>query len=188
MFERINLPNFEQALLPHFDAAYNLARWLTCNQLDAEDIVQEAYLRAFRYFPGFRGGDARAWLLRIVRNTYYTWLPASRRFRDNAEFDENSFPADSSFLNPEELVLQNDSGLLVRKALERLTANYREVLVLREFEGLSYKEIADITGMPAGTVMSSLSRARVRLRQVLTELMKSDSVVVGSRRMTTVNA
>jgi len=161
------LPSFEQAVLPHLDAAYNLARWLTRNERDAEDVVQESYLRAFRFFAGFRGGDARAWLMRIVRNTCYTWLHANRPLQEATEFDETLFSPDSPSPNPEEAVLRNDRGALVRKALEALPANFREVLILRELEGLSYKEIADITGMPAGTVMSSLSRARDRLRQVL---------------------
>ena len=171
MFEHIQLPNFEQEVLPHLDAAYNLARWLTRNDQDAQDIVQEAYLRAFRFFPGFRGGDARAWLMKIVRNTCYTWLHVNRPLQDAAEFDENFFPRDSRAPNPEEVVLQNDSAALLRTALEKLPPNSREVLILRELEGMSYKEIADITGMPVGTVMSSLSRARGRLRQALTGLM-----------------
>jgi RNA polymerase sigma-70 factor, ECF subfamily len=162
---------FEQAVLPHLDAAYNLARWLTRNKQDAEDVVQEAFLRAFRFFPGFRGGDARAWLMKIVRNTCYTWLHVNRPLQDAAEFDENLFPPDSRAPNPEEVVLQSDSTIQVRKALEKLPLNFREVLILRELEGMSYSEIADITGMPAGTVMSSLSRARGRLRQVLTGVM-----------------
>ena len=171
MFEHNDLPTFEQAVLPHLGAAYNLARWLTRNEQDAEDVVQEAYLRAFRFFAGFRGGEARAWLMKIVRNSCYTWLHANRPLQDATEFDENLFHPDSRAPNPEEIALQNDSGTLVRKALEKLAPNHREVLVLRELEGMSYKEIADITGMPAGTVMSSLSRARDRLRQVLTDLM-----------------
>lgn len=170
-----NLQNFEQAVLPHLDNAYNLARWLTHNEQDAEDVAQEAYLRAFRFFPGFRGGDARAWLLKIIRNTFYTWLHANRQLRDATEFDENLFPPDSR-ANPEEVVLQKDSGTLVRKALEKIPTNFREVLILRELEGMSYKEIADITGLPAGTVMSSLSRARGRLRQAMTDLMNRDKV------------
>src|ERR1700756_3726025 len=174
-------PNFEQAVLPHLDAAHNLARWLTRNQQDAEDVVQEAYLRAFRFFPGFRGGDARAWLMKIVRNTCYTWLHANRPLQDATEFDENLYPLDSHALNPEQVVLQKDSGALVRKALEMLPTNFREVLILREIEGMSYREIADITGMPAGTVMSSLSRARGRLRQVLTGLMDKDMVRSSSK-------
>jgi RNA polymerase sigma-70 factor (ECF subfamily) len=180
MLEHNQLPNFEQAVLPHLDAAYNLARWLTRNEQDAEDVVQEAYLRAFRFFAGFRGGDARAWLMKIVRNTCYTWLHVNRPLQDATDFDENLFPPDSRAPNPEEVVLQKDSGTLVRKALEKLPSNFREVLILRELEGMSYKEIADITGMPAGTVMSSLSRARGRLRQVLTGLMVANTTVHAS--------
>jgi len=176
MPEHNPLPSFEQAVLPHIDAAYNLARWLTRNERDAEDIVQESYLRAFRFFTGFRGGDARAWLMRIVRNTCYTWLHANRPLQEAAELDENLFSPDSRTPNPEEAVLRDDSCAVLRKALEMLPPNFREVLILRELEGLSYKEIADITGMPAGTVMSSLSRARGRLRQVLTVLMGADAV------------
>jgi RNA polymerase sigma-70 factor (ECF subfamily) len=187
MVEQNQLPNFEQEVLPHLDAAYNLARWLTRNEQDAQDVVQEAYLRAFRFFPGFRGGDARAWLMKIVRNTCYTWLHVNRPLQDAAEFDENFFPPDSRAPDPEEVVLQNDNAALLRKALEKLPPSSREVLILRELEGMSYKEIADITGMPVGTVMSSLSRARGRLRQVLTTLMNGDPVQ-SSRRMATVNA
>jgi RNA polymerase sigma-70 factor (ECF subfamily) len=178
--------NFDQAVLPHLDAAYNLARWLMRNEQDAQDVAQEAYLRAFRFFPGFRGGDARAWLLKIVRNTCYTWLHVNRPLQDAAEFDENVVP-DCYAPNPEQVVLQKDSDTLVRKALEKLPPNFREVLILRELEGMSYREIAGITGMPAGTVMSSLSRARGRLRQVLTAFMNGDTVP-SSRRMSVVNA
>jgi RNA polymerase sigma-70 factor (ECF subfamily) len=187
MLEQNPAPNFEQAVLPHLDAAYNLARWLTRNEQDAEDIVQEAYLRAFRFFPGFRGGDARPWLLRIVRNACYTWLHANRPLQDAAQFDEDLFPPDPSPPNPEEVVLRNDSDTLVRKALEKLPPNFREVLILRELEGMSYREIADITGMPAGTVMSSLSRARGHLRRVLTTLMNGNAVQ-SSRRIAALNA
>jgi RNA polymerase sigma-70 factor (ECF subfamily) len=184
MPEHNNLPSFEQTVLPHLDAAYNLARWLTRNERDAEDVVQESYLRAFRFFAGFRGGDARAWLMRIVRNTCYTWLHANRPLQEATEFDETLFSPDSRSPNPEEAVLRNDRGALVRKALETLPANFREVLILRELEGLSYKEIANITGMPAGTVMSSLSRARDRLRQVL---MMSEDAVSSARRIAVAN-
>jgi RNA polymerase sigma-70 factor (ECF subfamily) len=186
MVEHNHNPNFEEAVLPHLDAAYNLARWLTRNEQDAQDAVQEAYLRAFRFFPGFRGGDARAWLMKIVRNTCYTWLHVNGPLKDAAEFDENLFPTASEALNPEQVVLQNDKGALVRKALEELPPNFREVLILREIEGMSYREIADITGMPAGTVMSSLSRARDRLRQALTDLMNGDAAQ-SSRRIVAVN-
>lgn len=187
MFEQNQLLNFEQAVLPHLDAAYNLARWLMRNEQDAQDVAQEAYLRAFRFFAGFRGGDARAWLLKIVRNTCYSWLHANRPLQEATEFDENLLPPDSHALNPEEAVLQNDSNTQVRKALELLPPNYREVLILRELEGMSYKEIADITGVPAGTVMSRLSRARGGLCQILTGDLRGDTVP-SSRRIAAVTA
>jgi RNA polymerase sigma factor (sigma-70 family) len=174
MLDYNHIPSFEQAVLPHLDAAYNLARWLTRNEQDAQDIVQEAYLRAFRFFPAFRGGDAHSWIMKIVRNTCYTWLHENRPLQSAAEFDENLYPPDSRGPNPEEIVLQNDSGTLVRKAMEKLPTNFREVLVLREIDGMSYKEIAEITGVAAGTVMSSLSRARGHFRQALKELMNGD--------------
>jgi len=122
---------FEAAVLPYLDAAYNLARWLTRNERDAEDVVHEACLRALRFFPGFRGGDARAWLMKIVRNTCYTWLHANRTLRDATEFDENLFPPDPGALNPEEIMLQNRNRTLVREALEKIPMNFREVLILR---------------------------------------------------------
>jgi len=145
------------------------------NEQDAQDAVQEAYLRAFRFFPSFHGGDGRAWLMKIVRNSCYTWLQINRPLQDAAEFDENLFLSDSHVPNPEEVVLQNDSGLRVRTAIEKLPPNIREVLILRELEGMSYKEIAHITGMPIGTVMSTLSRARHRLRQALTGLITENA-------------
>ena len=187
MIEQKDLTNFEQVVLPHLDAAYNLARWLTRNDQDARDVVQEAYLRAFQFFDGFRGGDARAWLMKIVRNTCYSWLRANRPLPFAREFDENLFPPDTRAPNPEEVVLQNDRGDLLRQVLEKLPPNFREVLVLREIEGMSYREIADITGTPAGTVMSSLSRARGRLRQALTSLMSGDTLP-NSRRIVALSA
>jgi RNA polymerase sigma-70 factor (ECF subfamily) len=187
MLEQNRLPNFEQDILPHLDAAYNLARWLMRNEQDAQDAVQEAYLRAFRFFPGFCGGNARAWLMKIVRNTCYTRLRANRRLQDATEFDENLSPPDYHAPNPEELVLQSDNASLLRKALENLPASLREVLILREIEGMSYREISDITGMPSGTVMSSLSRARGRLRQALTSVINVNKLR-GSRRTAAASA
>ncbi len=148
---------------------------------------QEAYLRSFRHFSDFRGGDARAWLLKIVRNTCYSWLRINRPLQDATEFDENLFAPDVRPLNPEEVVLQNNSRTVVREALQKLPPNLREVLILRELEGMSYREIGAITGMPAGTVMSSLSRARGRLRQVLTASSNGDTAP-SSRRTAVVNA
>jgi RNA polymerase sigma-70 factor (ECF subfamily) len=159
--------NFEQEVLPHLDSAYNLARWLTGNRQDAEDVVQEAYMRALRFYGGFRGGSVRAWLLQIVRNTFYTWLGQNRPKHPTIEFDEQLFGADHSAPNPEQALLQTDSANLLRQALQRLPESFREVLILREFEGMSYKEIAEVTGMAPGTVMSRLSRARGGLRESL---------------------
>lgn len=159
--------NFEQEVLPHLDAAYNLARWLTRNDQDAQDVVQEAYMRAFRFFAGFRGGNARSWLLRIVRNTCYTWLLQNRPQQPTTEFDENFFGLDAPAPNPEEALLRSDSGKLLRQALETLPPNFCEVLILRELQGMSYKEISEVMGVPPGTVMSRLSRARSGLRESL---------------------
>jgi RNA polymerase sigma-70 factor (ECF subfamily) len=158
---------FEEVVLPHLDSAYNLARWLTRNEHDAEDVVQEACLRAYRYFPSFNGDRAKGWLLTVVRNSCYNWMDATRPMKNSVEFDENLFPPTSADLDPEKKLLQNDDAGLVRKALKNIPPNFREVLVLREFEDLSYKEISAITGMPMGTVMSTLSRARHRLREAL---------------------
>ena len=172
--------DFEQEVLPHLDAAYNLARWLTCNDQDAQDVVQEAYLRAFRFFGGFRGGDARAWLLKIVRNTCYTWLQQNRPQYPTAEFDEELFGPDPLAPNQEEVLLQNANGKLLRQALEDLPQNSREVLILREFEGMSYREISEVTGMPPGTVMSRLSRARSGLRKAFANRLNADTRTVTS--------
>jgi RNA polymerase sigma-70 factor (ECF subfamily) len=158
---------FEQTALPHLDDAYNLARWLTHDDHDAEDVVQEAYLRAFKFFDGFHGGDGRAWLLAIVRNTCFTWLKRNRTAEPVASFDETLHGAADEALNPEVLMLQGAAREMLRAALDELPLEFREALVLRELEELSYKEIAAITGVPLGTVMSRLSRGRGLLRQRL---------------------
>ena len=164
MPELNSIAYFEQEFVPHLDAAYNLARWLTGNGQDAQDVVQEAYARALRFFSGYRGGNARAWILRIVRNTCYSWLEQNRPSEPATEFDENSFGPDPNALNPEQAVLQEDNRELLRAALEVLPPDFREVLILRELEGMSYKEISGVIGMPLGTVMSRLSRARGAVR------------------------
>jgi RNA polymerase sigma-70 factor (ECF subfamily) len=158
---------FEQLVLPHLDAAFNLSRWLLRGRTDAEDVAQEAMLRAFRFFRGFHGGDARAWLLQIVRNTCYTWLEKNRPVDLTIEFDENLHP--QAGVTPETLAIAGDNRERLTRALEELPARFREVLVLRELEGCSYKEIAAITSVPIGTVMSALSRARQRLERALTQ-------------------
>ena len=165
--------DFEQEVLPHLDDAYNLARWLTRNDQDAQDVVQEAYMRAFRFFDESRGANVRPWLLRIVRNTCYTCLQLNRVRQPTTEFDEELFVRDPGAQDLEEALLRSDSSELLRQALESLPAGSREVLVLRELQGMTYKEISEVTGIPCGTVMSRLSRARSRLRQTLTYLVKA---------------
>lgn len=158
---------FEMLVLPHFDAAFNLARWLLRGAADAEDATQESLLRAYRFFPGFHGGDVRAWLLQIVRNTCYTCLEKNRRVDDMTEFDEELHGVPGP--TPEGLAIAGDNRERLTRALESLPPRYREVIVLRELEGCSYKEIAAITSIPIGTVMSTLSRARRQLQSALAD-------------------
>ena len=163
---------FEGTVGPYVSAAYNLARWLTRDQHDAEDVVQEALLRAFRFFDGFHGGDARAWMLKIVRNTCFSWLQANRpsdiTMVDAGDLNELPL-ADYSGRedDPETLALRRTSAAELQEALAGLPAPLREVLVLREMEGLSYKEIAAVIESPIGTVMSRLARGRADLRSAL---------------------
>ena len=161
---------FEQLVLPHVDAAFNLARWLLRKREDAEDVAQDALLRACKFFRGFHGEDARAWLLQIVRNTCYTWLEKNRPAELSMEFDEELHVQTSA--TPETLAIVGDDRKRLTVALETLPPRFREVLVLRELEGCSYKEIAAITSIPIGTVMSSLSRARRQLYSALTHSSK----------------
>jgi len=156
---------FEQLVLPHLDAAFNLAAWILSNRTDAEDVTQDAMLRAFRFFQGFDGVDVRAWLLQIVRNTCYTWLEKNRRMKMTDQFDEELHMQSSA--TPESIAIAGDARERLQQALETLTPRFREVIVLRELEGCSYKEIAAITSIPIGTVMSSLSRARRQLHSAL---------------------
>lgn len=162
---------FEQTIVPHLNAAFNLARWLTRNPHDAEDLVQEACLRAFRSFETFQGHDGRAWLLAVVRNTCFTWL-RQKGSQPAVEFDEQMHTAADESPNAESVLLNqaaldslNDS---LNDCLEGLPLEFREVIILRELEELSYKEISDIVRVPVGTVMSRLARARKRLQQCLT--------------------
>jgi len=152
-------------VLPHLDAAFNLARWLLRSPGDGEDAAQEAMLRAYRFFPGFRGGDAQAWLLQIVRNTCYSLIEKNRPGEHVTEFDEQVHTPGSR--TPEALAIAGEDRERVTRALESLAPRHREVLVLREIEGCSYKEIAVISGMPIGTVMSAISRARRQLQLAL---------------------
>ena len=162
------LQGFEEVAIPHLDAAYNLARWFTRNEKDAEDVVQEAYLRALRHFGGFQGGDARPWLLAIVRNTYYTWFRQNRVSEREANFEDEIYMQTSDELDPEMLLIREADNEMLRRALHSLPEEFREVIVLREFEELSYKEIAEVVQIPVGTVMSRLARARGRLKEIIT--------------------
>jgi RNA polymerase sigma-70 factor (ECF subfamily) len=158
---------FEKALLPHLNAAYNLARWLTRDDHDAEDLVQAAYLRALKFFGGFHGANSRAWLLTIVRNTCYTWLEQKRARGTATAFDEEIHGVGSDAIDPDKQLLREDQKQSVRRAVAELPKELREVIVLREMEGLTYKEISTIAEIPLGTVMSRLARARERLRHGL---------------------
>ncbi len=162
---------FERVAMPHLDAAYNLARWLTQDDHDAEDVVQEALVRAMRYIDGFRGDSARAWLLQIVRNTCFTWLKENRAKNQTTldDFDDaaEAIAAPES-QEPPAIAMRKADKAQIDAAIAALPVPYREVLVLREIEGLSYKEIATVVRVPIGTVMSRLARARERLQTTLT--------------------
>jgi RNA polymerase sigma-70 factor (ECF subfamily) len=166
---------YEETVLLHLDAAYNLARWLTGDDHDAEDVVQEACCRAFRAFAGYRGGNARAWLLSVVRNTSYTRLQQRAR-SPSLSFEEEHQDIGSEELNPARLLLLRVDQQMLRDAVAALPEEYREVIVLRELEGLSYQEIAAIAAIPIGTVMSRLSRARKLLHKRLAPLMEPGEV------------
>jgi RNA polymerase sigma-70 factor (ECF subfamily) len=168
---------FERTVLPHLDAAYNLARWLLRNDADADDVTQEACVRAYRFFDSFHGGNAKTWLLTIVRHACYSWLKQHRAEKSTMPFDEQQHssnsndPADGNTpftAGPEALFLQNADRRLLQRCLEELPLEFRETLVLRELEGLSYKEISAVMEVPIGTVMSRLARGRGLLQQQLT--------------------
>ena len=158
---------FEQTILPHLDAAYNLARWLAGNEHDAEDIVQESCLRAVKFFGGFRGGNPRAWLLTIVRHTSYTWLKRRQAVQAQVNLDEGNLEIEDHATNPATLLAALSNIEKVRGAIAQLPPEFREVIVLREMEDYSYKEIADLTEVPVGTVMSRLARGRRHLQKIL---------------------
>lgn len=165
--ESLDARRFEASVLPHLNAAYHLARWLVRDSHDAEDVVQEAFLRAFKFWGGYRGGDTRAWLLKIVRNTSYSWLEKNRSSLAAEEFDETRHTAEAPAPDPEASLVTVAQSELIREALLALPINFREAIILRELEGLSYREIAEVMGVPIGTVMSSLARGRARLRELL---------------------
>jgi len=158
---------FEETVLPHLDAAFNYARWLTRNDTDAEDVVQDACVRAIRFFSSLRNDDARAWLFTIVRNAWYSRVSRKANVAEGTRLNDGQDERPDNALDPEERLLQQHTIALVRAALEQLPVDFREVIVLREIDGLSYKEIAEVAGVPVGTVMSRLARARERLQTIL---------------------
>jgi RNA polymerase sigma-70 factor (ECF subfamily) len=163
LLEQNKLARFELLVMPHRKAAYNLARWLTRNDHDAEDVAQEAFMRAFRFFESFHGGDSKAWLLAIVRNACHSWLHQNRRL----SLEEDMAEVEAVEPSPEAVVIGNVDRDALRRAIEELPPEFREAIVLRELEGLSYKEISAVTGVPVGTVMSRLARGRGRLARAL---------------------
>jgi RNA polymerase sigma-70 factor (ECF subfamily) len=167
------LQKFERQVLRHLDSAFNLARWFTRNQDDAKDLAQEALLRAFKAFDRFEGDDGRVWLLTIIRNLYYTSV--SRRPQEQTVFDEEIHSSVEFSGSPEVSLLRNAEAQAVRQSIEELAPEFREPLVLRELEGLSYKEIATVMDVPLGTVMSRLARARDHLRQSLIAALKRET-------------
>src|SRR5213080_233625 len=165
--QKADLTSFEAMMLPHLDAAHNLARWLLRNEQDAQDVVQEAYLRAFKSFAGFHGSNGRAWLLTIVRNTSYTLLKKNRAVDLTTTFDEEIHGTGGVAVSPATILERSDNAKLIKEAMDELPAEFREILALRHQEDLSYKEIAEIAQIPPGTVMSRLARARTKLREYL---------------------
>lgn len=159
---------FEQTIVPHLDSAYNLARWLTRNEQDAEDVVQESYLRAFRFFDGFRGVDGRPWLLAVVRNTCLTWLRQRKGDLSMVAFDEAAHAPRAAEPNAESRLIEGSKLASLSECIEALPLEFREVLVMRELEEMSYRQISETSGVPVGTVMSRLSRARKRLLECMT--------------------
>ena len=158
---------FREKALCHLDEAYNLARWLTRDRHDAEDVVQEACLRALKGFTNFRGEDARAWLLTIVRNTCYTWLKRQRGHNNSMDVDSDIDAVESGGADPFTVLSKNIQAEQLRAAVEELPLEFREVVVLKDLQGLSYREIAEVVAVPIGTVMSRLARGRKRLADKL---------------------
>lgn len=170
-----SLGSFENKMLPHLNAAYTLARWLTGNVQDADEAVQDAYLRALRFFDKYRGGDGRAWLLQIVRNTCYTQLRKKIPHLSDATFDEEIHTEEGASRTPEAIAIKNADSQLVRKAIEELPLRYREIVILREIEGMSYSEMGKILNEPVGNIRTALFRARQRLKKHLIELTKQQN-------------
>jgi RNA polymerase sigma-70 factor (ECF subfamily) len=171
---------FEECVLPHLNAAYNLARWLTRNEHDAQDVVQEAYLRAFRFFDGYKGGDGKAWLMAVVRNTCSTWRRREMRLSGSEPFDEAAHSSDLQAASQEARLVDSAKMNVLRGCIEKLPLEFREVIVMRELEGMSYQQISEAATLPVGTVMSRLSRARKRLEDCVSG--SKLRTVMGQRR------
>jgi len=163
------------ALIQHLDAGYNLARWLTRNEQDAQDVLQESFVRALRFFESLEEEDPKPWFLKIVRNTCYTWMKKNRNPSRSEPFDEETHVPDEAPSDPEFLLLLNADIASVRTALESLSTEYREALLLRELEGLTYEEISKVASVPIGTVMSRISRARVKVQEWLEKSKKGET-------------
>jgi RNA polymerase sigma-70 factor (ECF subfamily) len=169
------LPAFEETIIPHWKAAYNFARWLTRNDEDAADIVQEAYLKAYKFFDGYRGGDSKSWLFSIVRNTFYTKCNEKKTYEHLIGIGNDT---DETLINnsdPEVLYIQKENIQLLKDALGKLPLEFREVIILREIEGFSYKEISDVLGIPQGTVMSRIARGRKHLYRYMIQKNKNEN-------------
>jgi RNA polymerase sigma factor (sigma-70 family) len=166
---------FNRIVVPHLDAAYNYARWLTRNSADAEDVAHEALLRALQFFDSFNREQVRPWLLAIVRNTFYTWLKKTRPLELAEPFNDDSPGAGGQSADPSEEAILNADRRALSEAIERLPREFREPLILRELEELSYQEIATILEIPIGTVMSRLARARQRLTQAIAGGQRKDA-------------
>jgi RNA polymerase sigma-70 factor (ECF subfamily) len=177
---------FERVVLPHLDAAYSLARWLTRNDADASDVVQEAFLRAFRYFDGYRDGDAKSWLLKIVRHSCYSWLARNRPADVISLEAEVEFGGEATIDSVDaEALLESRSELRrINQLIGALPAPLREILILRELHELGYHEIAEVTGVPIGTVMSRLYRARSQLLRAFDSAAPGSPVDTSSLKMT----
>src|SRR5215831_14240729 len=171
--ERERLELFEQTVLRHLDSAYNLARWLAGNDHDAQDVAQEASLRAFKYFGSYRGDNARAWLLSIVRNSFHTWLRKNRP-TEKLEMTEEILEIEDPSVTVEAFNALFVDADAVRRAIAELPLDFREIVILREMEGFSYKEIAELAEVPIGTVMSRLARARKLLQKSLAAAFKPE--------------
>jgi RNA polymerase sigma-70 factor (ECF subfamily) len=170
---------FDEVVLPHLDAAYRLARWLLRNEHDAEDVVQDASLRALRYFRTFTGGNGRAWFLKIVRNACWGWRQRSFPASSDA-FDEEQHSSARPMSDPEALLLRNDDVALIERVMRNLPDRFRELLVLRELEDLSYRELADVLEVPVGSIMSGLSRARQAFRVALNNELTQSAIATAT--------